>query len=531
MAIKDDQWRQAILNASTFPELEKACQKLPSLHLCSDEVMTKVNTLPILSEIDDLFLNYLCSQASKNPIAYSMIKAYSTRIVESGLFDHGDELESDYIPLIVVSAQNRERMHWQYFLTCSSYLNGCDERILQALFVDGQYDTALALSKDDPDLHRIVTDYIAVLSNETAYMDFVSDVHSLHLRAGFDVDIHKAASIIAQTMQLRSSEGWTNSGLDEDDIYTWLTYLIATYSMTKNYEDHWDSNSIKMYAEDLFQSLGVVNQHIGLMETVPAQWKVDLINQLIERAHTLWIRTLDATPARINVVDKCLASVSFHPDPNDDSKANGGVQLAVSIPITERWIPDRCEIAMEDYDETSTLVDKASRKIYRGYKSYKSAEKKVDSQLTKMALALKQQFSGNPRDRIIEGEKFSVVRVIKKLVTTAAIFSYSKVAGVLYVIIKHCTGKNADNKERRAVISELKLEIKLLDEKIEDARGDGNRQAKYSMIRTRAELQKAVDQIQYGLKADQRALQTAKDVISGKRSTDYTGGRGGDETE
>jgi len=186
---------------------------------------------------------------------------------------------------------------------------------------------------------------------------------------------------------------------------------------------------------------------------------------------------------------------------------------------------------MEEYDETSTIVDKASRKIYRGYKSYKNAEKKVDSQLSKMAIALKQQLSGNPRDRIIEGEKFSVVRVIKKLVTTAAIFSYSKVAGILYVVIKYCTGKNADNKERRAIISELKLEIKLLDEKIEDARGDGNRQAKYSMIRTRAELQKAVDQIQYGLKADKQALQTAKDVISGKRSTAYNGNRGSDETE
>ena len=63
----------------------------------------------------------------------------------------------------------------------------------------------------------------------------------------------------------------------------------------------------------------------------------------------------------------------------------------------------------------------------------------------------------------------------------------------------------------------------MLDEKIEDARGDGNRQAKYSMMRTRAELQKSLEQIKYGLTASKKAIKTTKAVLSGRKKLDYSG--------
>ena len=71
----------------------------------------------------------------------------------------------------------------------------------------------------------------------------------------------------------------------------------------------------------------------------------------------------------------------------------------------------------------------------------------------------------------------------------------------------------------------------MLDEKIDDARGDGNRQAKYSMMRTRAELQKALEQIKYGLTADKKAINTARAVASGKKNLDYYGPNRNDQDE
>lgn len=543
VSIKSDKWRQDIQNASTFHELDVACRKLPALHLCTDEILSKVNTLPII-EPDEGFVQYLCEKAIDasrvSPqtqcgfvnTAANLLKVYATRVADEGKLASGTKVTSWCAPILVVSAAHRDKIGEAYFLMCDSEFNGCDTRILQALFVDGQYDIALNLSKDNPDLHRAVTNMMNVMISETAYSDYLAYVDERNHRTAFNTDIQFMATLIAKNCELRSKSEWEKSQLDEEDIYYWLTYMLATYGMTQYVDatDTWNDTAIKMYAEELFQSLGVLNKQIGNMQMIEVNWKLELINQLIQKSFILFKKTKTATPARIAVIERCMEHVSFHKDANEEGDV-GAIQLAVSIPASERWLPDRCVIATEEYDETSTIVDKASRKIYRGYKSYKDAEKKVDSQLSKMAIALKQQLSGNPRDRIIEGEKFSVVRVIKKIVTTAAIFSFNKVAGIMYVIIKYCTGKKADNKERRAIISELKLEIKLLDEKIEDARGDGNRQAKYSMMRTRAELQKAVDQIQYGLEADKHALQTAKDVMSGRKSTAYAGGRGGDETE
>ena len=43
------------------------------------------------------------------------------------------------------------------------------------------------------------------------------------------------------------------------------------------------------------------------------------------------------------------------------------------------------------------------------------------------------------------------------------------------------------------------------------------------MMRTRAELQKALEQIKYGLTADKKAINTAKQVMTGKKSLDYNG--------
>ena len=61
---------------------------------------------------------------------------------------------------------------------------------------------------------------------------------------------------------------------------------------------------------------------------------------------------------------------------------------------------------------------------------------------------------------------------------------------------------------------EIDSEIKMLDEKIEDARGDVNRQAKYALMRTRSELIRARDKIKYNLTATKDDIKTAKSYLS-----------------
>lgn len=174
-------------------------------------------------------------------------------------------------------------------------------------------------------------------------------------------------------------------------------------------------------------------------------------------------------------------------------------------------------IAIEAVHKDAPVMDAASKKIYKAYRTYKSAEEKVDSQLSKAVGGIKRCLTGDVRTQIIEGKEFSPIGLLKKVLGTVAIFSYSKVAGILTIVVGHALKKKTTQSERTKIIMELDTEIAMITEKIEDARGDGNREAKYAMMRTKRELENAKRKIQYGIEADDRSTKGAKKLLDSVR--------------
>ena len=199
-----------------------------------------------------------------------------------------------------------------------------------------------------------------------------------------------------------------------------------------------------------------------------------------------------------NYFDSYLPSFNYTGRPYSETSA-----LEASRDDTSRGVKKSSSAKMKD----------AEKKIYAAYRNYKEKEDAVDNQLTKMTNIMKTKFKGDTRTEIIQGKEFSPIGLLKRALGTAAIFSYNKIAGILYVVVRHATRKNASIKERKKIIMELELEIKMLEEKIEDARGDGNREAKYAMMRTKAELENALKRVKFGLEADQNAMSTASKVL------------------
>ena len=60
--------------------------------------------------------------------------------------------------------------------------------------------------------------------------------------------------------------------------------------------------------------------------------------------------------------------------------------------------------------------------------------------------------------------------------------------------------KHADAKEKNRIINELEDELELVEEKIEDSKGDDDKSKKYELMRIRAKLKKELDRVQMGLK-------------------------------
>lgn len=526
MAIIDESRRKEFNDCTSFEELAKVCNKYSYVfETYADEIRKKLYELP--AEFNEGFIKFLLTsyhldndltEDNLRGTYSSLIRDYCNKIVNAGLFEHPG-IKSDLIPVIVFSATDHKKIHMDYLFQTVALI----PRDLEEIFYNHSITWPINHSVNDNEDIRDDREYARVhdiLTSNAAYEDFLYQFTTeLDKKEGNEYLLLRSEYIYKQCV---------NDLIDKNkfeimDVYHYLTYLITTIEQNQEYLNYNQKMIVDGAIRNIYDSLDMILLYIPITvknSSIPSceadKVKIAVIKAIIDEAFLYMYRyrnMLNKTDFR-KYFDICY----------DDAHNVINYRVIPDTPIVylNKKNP---EVTQEAYDANSSKMDQASRKIYSGYKAYKDAENKVDSQITKLIVALKDAFTGkkSARDRVIEGQQFSVIKIIKKIMCTAAIFSYSKIAGILFVITKHYCSKAVDNKERKRLISELELEIKLLDEKIEDARGDGNRQAKYSMMRTRAELQKALEQIKYGLTADKRAINTAKQVMTGKKSLDYNG--------
>ena len=173
---------------------------------------------------------------------------------------------------------------------------------------------------------------------------------------------------------------------------------------------------------------------------------------------------------------------------------------------------------------TKDNMKSAERKIYNAYRKYKDTEDQVDETLNRGIGALKKAVVGDQQAIIIEGKKFSAIGFLKKAIATIAIFNYNKIAAILFIVVTSTMRKKANRAEKKKILLELEAELEMIEEKIQDASGDGNRQAKYDLMRTRNAYQNAIRRIKYGMGAEER--QGMKDAERLRSTSNYNGYRG-----
>ena len=536
MAINEEARRKEFKNCTSFDELGRLCDKYWYVfeHF-ADEVRNKMYSLPI--EFNESFIHFLLRSyhldndltADNLRATYvSLLRDYSNRVVNEGLLKE-PLIQSEYIPMIVYSATDHGKIHTIYL--AQAFDGYASEEDINKLFVQHEYHLKSELLNADTDYVKYCH-AVDILTSQAAYEDYIFQ---------FTAKIENDHG--TRYLELRSQHLWDKyitpykssidiSKIELMDIYYFLTYIITSIEENMDYLVSSQKFIFEKGIRSVYDSIDMMLLNIPIYPNpelahgrvaskIYNQYrdiKKSLSMEIINEAFLYLYRYKDQLNKTVDI--KKYFKIEVDLEKNE-------VVLVRVIPDNPTMIYDKnpSPIAMEAYDKNSSKMDKASRKIYSGYKAYKDAENKVDSQITKLITRIKGVFTGkqSARDKIIEGEEISAIKIIKKIMTTAAIFSYSKIAGVLYVITKHYCSKAVTNRERKRLVEEIELEIKMLDEKIEDARGDGNRQAKYSMMRTRAELQKALEQIKYGLTASEKAMNTAKAVLNGKKNLDYTG--------
>lgn len=186
----------------------------------------------------------------------------------------------------------------------------------------------------------------------------------------------------------------------------------------------------------------------------------------------------------------------------DDSKAtNDGNEEEQHVPVHGKAKVDKFA---KTNMKVSQGIHKASVKTYVAYRKYKTQEQKIDSQLSKIIVNAGKTIIGiddnTARKRVIGEERVSLVSILKRLLLTYAVFSYSKIGALCILITRFALRKNATEKERIKILTELQNEIEMVDEKIQDARlsDDKNaKEAKYALMRTKQNLENAYKRIKF----------------------------------
>ena len=116
------------------------------------------------------------------------------------------------------------------------------------------------------------------------------------------------------------------------------------------------------------------------------------------------------------------------------------------------------------------------------------------------------------RREIIEGKNYSVMTLLKQILGGFMVFSTSKIAFILLLIVRMCKSGKVKRSEKKKILMELEGELQMIDEKIRDASADGNREAKYALMRNKINLENAISRIKMNTEMDKYSAGSARDV-------------------
>ena len=97
------------------------------------------------------------------------------------------------------------------------------------------------------------------------------------------------------------------------------------------------------------------------------------------------------------------------------------------------------------------------------------------------------------------GYKFNLLKVIRKCITygglTVLVGPAITAIAFLGSLLRD---KHLEDKEKKSIENELELELKLVDEKIDDAKSRGETERKYELMRIKHKLERELSHVRYG---------------------------------
>lgn len=156
--------------------------------------------------------------------------------------------------------------------------------------------------------------------------------------------------------------------------------------------------------------------------------------------------------------------------------------------------------------------DKATQGLVKGARKTGTATKRVavvakkipgniDNLINNTLGAIKKMDQAERRTKILEGGfKVKLFRILRLAITSASAAIWVHPAlGAITLLTSVAVDKSLDKTARKRLLNELEHELQIVDEKIEDAKGAGDREQKYQLMRIRHKLGDDLNRIKYNL--------------------------------
>ena len=124
----------------------------------------------------------------------------------------------------------------------------------------------------------------------------------------------------------------------------------------------------------------------------------------------------------------------------------------------------------------------------------------IDTLVSNTINAVKDMDKNERRTRIVEGAfKAKLFKILKNGIALGVVFAVSPAIAVIGLLGAIAIDQKLDRDARQEILHELENELKMCDEKIEDARGDRNKEKKYQLMRIKHKLEHDIGRIKYYL--------------------------------
>ena len=168
--------------------------------------------------------------------------------------------------------------------------------------------------------------------------------------------------------------------------------------------------------------------------------------------------------------------------------------------------------AIDKASAKASGMSSASSKVGQVKRGMRISGSRIADAITKKINDIAKAKKEDRREKIITGNtRVRLSGLLKKGIAilvggavTSAIFNplMSAIITAIGIMGKMAFDKNRTEKEREMVKTDLETELKIVREKIEDAKGDNARKQKYELMRIEAKLEKEVNRVKYGLRPE-----------------------------